>query len=108
MPRGRPKHDHDGDVGTVVEKKTRLQKPALWKVLIHNDDFTTMEFVVKVLEVVFHKGTAEATAIMLQVHQRGVGLAGVYTFEIAETKVATVDRMAQEEGFPLLCTMERE
>lgn len=79
----------------------------MYKVLLHNDDYTTMEFVVQVLMLVFHKSVEQATHIMLNVHKRGVGMCGVYTFEVAETKVATVTRLARENGHPLKCTMEK-
>lgn len=80
----------------------------MYKVLIHNDDYTTMEFVVDVLMHVFRKSVQEATRIMLNVHKLGIGVCGVYTFEVAETKVETVIRMARENGHPLKCTMENE
>jgi len=91
----------------VTDKKQDLQLPALYKVLLHNDDYTTMEFVVLILEKLFHKSTAEATRIMLNVHQAGIGVAGVYTREVAETKVITVHSMARRHEYPLKCTMER-
>jgi len=75
-------------------------------VLLHNDDYTTMEFVVMVLQDVFHKTAAAATQIMLHVHRNGIGVAGVYTYEVAETKVAIVEAMARQHEFPLKCTME--
>ena len=84
-----------------------LREPAMYKVLMHNDDYTTMEFVVDVLMTVFHKPVTEATLIMLNVHQKGVGICGVYTHEVAETKVETVMRMARRNGHPLKCSMER-
>jgi len=85
-----------------------LEEPPLYRVLLHNDDYTTMQFVVEVLMVVFNKSMEEATLIMLNVHKKGVGLCGVYPYEIAETKVDTVDSLARENGFPLKCSMERE
>lgn len=92
----------------VVERrtKTRLTKPRLWKVLLHNDDFTTMEFVVAILQEIFHHNEADATAIMLHVHRHGIGVAGIYPREIAETKVAEVLHAAEAAEYPLLCTME--
>lgn len=84
-----------------------VQEPHMFRVLLHNDDYTTMEFVVYVLMKVFRKSMEEATSIMLNVHKLGVGICGVYTFEVAETKVETVIRMARENGHPLKCTMER-
>ena len=79
----------------------------MYKVLLHNDDYTTMEFVVEILMTVFNKRFETATRIMLNVHQQGVGLCGVYPYEIAETKVETVHKLAREHGFPLRCTMEK-
>jgi ATP-dependent Clp protease adaptor protein ClpS len=93
----------------VAEKERQdTKEPSLYRVIILNDDYTTMEFVVYVLETVFHKSTPEATQIMLSVHKKGAGLCGVYTREIAETKVVTVHEMASENKFPLKCTMEKE
>ncbi|MCP4745393.1 MAG: ATP-dependent Clp protease adapter ClpS [Desulfobacteraceae bacterium] len=91
------------------EVKTRhdVDEPSMFKVLLHNDDYTTMEFVVQILMLVFKKTIEESTRIMLNVHQKGVGLCGVYTYEIAETKVETVNRLARENGHPLKCTMEK-
>lgn len=86
--------------------KDEVREPRRYKVLLHNDDYTTMEFVVFVLKVVFNKNEAEATHIMLTVHEKGMGVCGVYTTEIAETKVALVHKMARKEGYPLKCTME--
>ena len=85
-----------------------LEEPPLYRVLLHNDDYTTMQFVVEVLMVVFNKSMEAATRIMLNVHQKGVGLCGIYPFEIAETKVDTVNTLARENGFPLKCSMERD
>lgn len=105
----KPKHDDaDGGVAVVEKTKTKLEQPKLYKVLLHNDDYTTMEFVVAVLREVFHHDEVAATRIMLHVHQRGIGVAGVYTYEIAETKVAKVAQLAHEAQFPLMCTMEPE
>jgi ATP-dependent Clp protease adaptor protein ClpS len=88
------------------ELEEDLEEPRMFKVLLHNDDYTTMEFVVHVLQKVFYKSFAEATRIMLSVHRRGIGVCGVYTGEVAETKVATVHYLARENGFPLQCSME--
>ncbi len=90
----------------MTESETRLKQPPLYKVLIHNDDYTTMEFVVFVLQKVFQHEEGEAMRVMLQVHVQGVGVAGVYTYEIAETKVAQVESLARAREFPLLCTVE--
>ncbi len=91
-----------------VQDSTELKEPPRYKVLLHNDNYTTMEFVVQVLETVFHKNPAEAVQIMLNVHKRGVGLCGIYTAEVAETKVAMVHHMARENNYPLKCSMEEE
>ncbi len=90
-----------------VRTEDDVKEPSMYKVLLHNDDYTTMEFVVHVLMRVFRKSMGEATTIMLNVHKLGIGLCGIYTFEVAETKVETVVRMAREEGHPLKCTMEK-
>ncbi len=92
---------------TLTRNRENLQEPPLFKVLLHNDDYTTMDFVVMVLETVFGKDTAEATRIMLNVHQQGYGVAGVYTREIGETKVVTVHRLARKNQFPLKCSLEK-
>jgi ATP-dependent Clp protease adaptor protein ClpS len=92
----------------VVEARPKPQKPSLYRVLILNDDYTPMEFVVYVLERFFNKSREDATRIMLHVHQTGVGVCGVYTYEVAETKVALVVDMARRHQHPLQCTMEKE
>jgi ATP-dependent Clp protease adaptor protein ClpS len=92
----------------LTQSKQKLKKPPLFKVLLHNDDYTTMEFVVFILKNIFNKSEEEAHRIMLNVHQQGVGIAGIYTFEIAEAKVDKVTDLAQAREFPLLCTMEEE
>ena len=92
----------------VVDTKPKPQKPSLYRVLILNDDYTPMEFVVYVLERFFNKSREEATRIMLHVHQTGVGVCGVYTYEVAETKVAQVVDMARRHQHPLQCTMEKD
>jgi ATP-dependent Clp protease adaptor protein ClpS len=99
-----PELDHDEQV--ITEKRTKLKKPPLYKVLLHNDHFTTMEFVIHVLRAEFHKPMDEAIRIMLQVHNDGVGVAGVFTYEIAEMKVSRVTKLARAHEFPLLCTIE--
>ncbi len=106
MPKRRPQEE--GDTEVVTEQKPKTEKPRLWKVILHNDDFTTMEFVIRVLTEVFNKTEPEAVELMMQVHTRGACLAGVYTFEIAETKVARVQSMADAAEFPFLSTMEPE
>ncbi|MGH7789556.1 MAG: ATP-dependent Clp protease adapter ClpS [Candidatus Binatia bacterium] len=100
----RPFEEHDDGVLTETDKKVKV--PPMFKVLLHNDDYTTMEFVVQVLQSVFHKSGADATQIMLHIHRTGMGVAGVYTHEVAETKVAVVEEMAQRYEYPLMCTME--
>jgi len=90
------------------EVQEDLEEPPLYLVLLHNDDYTTMQFVVEVLMAVFNKSMEEATRIMLNVHKKGAGLCGLYPYEVAETKVNTVDTLARENGFPLKCSMERE
>jgi ATP-dependent Clp protease adaptor protein ClpS len=102
------KYESDTDVITETQERTRLQKPRLYKVLLHNDNYTTRDFVVAVLREVFHKSESDAVRIMLHVHHRGVGVAGVYTFEVAETKIRLVEQLAQENEFPLRLSMEPE
>jgi ATP-dependent Clp protease adaptor protein ClpS len=100
-----------GDTAVAIPKARtakRVAKPPSFKVLLHNDDYTTMEFVVEVLQTVFHHDLARATRIMLSVHQRGVGVAGTYSMEVAETKAAKVMVLARAAEFPLLCTVEAE
>jgi ATP-dependent Clp protease adaptor protein ClpS len=92
----------------AIKPKPRTQKPAMYKVLLLNDDYTPMEFVVQVLETFFSKSREEATRIMLHVHRKGVGLCGVYTYEVAETKVSQVMEAARQAQHPLQCTMEKE
>ena len=93
---------------TESRNEQKLERPRMWRVLLHNDDYTTQEFVVWVLESVFRKGRAEAFTIMMSVHRSGLGVAGVYTHDVAETKVKTTRQMAEEQEFPLLVTMEPE
>ena len=94
--------------GVALKERPKTKKPAMYKVLLLNDDYTPMEFVVHILEQVFGKTRQEATDIMLHVHRRGVGICGVFTFEIAETKVAQVMDVARANEQPLQCTMEKE
>lgn len=98
--------ERDQQSGTATIRKEKLQAPRKYKVLMHNDDYTTMEFVVLVLQKFFSKAPPEANAIMLEVHTRGFGLCGIYTYEVAESKVAKVIRYARENGHPLKCTTE--
>ena len=102
--------DSKGESQTGIGTKTRpkTKKPSLYKVLLLNDDYTPMEFVVHVLERFFNKGREEATRIMLHVHQKGVGICGVYTYEVAETKVTQVMDFSRQHQQPLQCTMEKE
>jgi ATP-dependent Clp protease adaptor protein ClpS len=102
------KEDHESEEGVITERKQKVDKPPMYKVLLHNDDFTTQEFVVLILQSVFHKNFADAFKIMMAVHNAGIGIAGVYTHEIAEAKCNRVIEMAQSQGFPLLCTVEEE
>jgi ATP-dependent Clp protease adaptor protein ClpS len=100
--------EDEGGTATEIERRTRTKKPRMYKVLLHNDDYTTREFVVEVLRSVFHHSEAAAMTIMLHVHHNGVGVAGIFTREVAETKVAIVDQLARERDYPLLMTMEPE
>ncbi len=96
------------NTGLITRTKAKTKKPSLYKVLLLNDDYTPMEFVVHILERFFSKNREEATQIMLHIHQRGVGICGVYTFEVAETKVAQTIDFARKHQHPLQCTMEKE
>ena len=100
--------DEEGKTGLVTKTRPKTKKPSLYKVLLLNDDYTPMEFVVHVLERYFNKGRDDATRIMLHVHQKGVGICGVYTYEVAETKVTQVMDFARQNGHPLQCTLEKE
>ncbi len=100
-----------GDVAVAKPKtksKPKVERPRLWKVLLHNDDYTPMEFVVLVLKEVFQKSDTDAMTVMLHAHTHGMAVAGIYTHEIAETKVSDTMLLAEKGGFPLLCTMEPE
>jgi ATP-dependent Clp protease adaptor protein ClpS len=112
MAAGPRKKDDDGGVATEVvpssATKRRLKRPRLYKVILLNDDYTTQEFVTLLLMHVFHHGESTARAIMLNIHQTGSGIAGVYTYEIAETKVQQTLELAQQAEYPLQCTMEPE
>jgi ATP-dependent Clp protease adaptor protein ClpS len=102
--------DRERDVGVVTKKKRApvVERPKRFKVLLHNDDYTTMEFVVWVLQSVFHHDDATAMQIMLHVHRTGIGVAGVYTREVAEARVAQVESLARQHEFPLRCSMEED
>ncbi|MGI4818611.1 MULTISPECIES: ATP-dependent Clp protease adapter ClpS [unclassified Brevundimonas] len=109
MPTRRSGEQNGGAGAAVVtETKPKVQRPSLYRVLILNDDYTPMEFVVYVLERFFQKDREAATRIMLHVHQYGVGVCGVYTYEVAETKVAQVIETARRHQHPLQCTMEKD
>ncbi|MEM1387109.1 MAG: ATP-dependent Clp protease adapter ClpS [Pseudomonadota bacterium] len=100
--------DQDGDTGVVLETRAKTKRPPLYKVLLLNDDFTPMEFVVHVLERFFGMSHAQAFELMLTVHKKGVAVVGVFSFEIAETKVGQVMDFARRHQHPLQCTMEKE
>ncbi|MCZ6589363.1 MAG: ATP-dependent Clp protease adapter ClpS [Alphaproteobacteria bacterium] len=123
LPKTMPQHvsshnDDDGDdaiggggsgqTGTATKSRSKTKKPAMYKVLLLNDDYTPQEFVVRVLEKFFSKQSEEAFRIMLHVHQKGVGVCGVYTYEVAETKVTQVVDYAHENQHPLQCTLEKD
>ena len=100
--------DIDGGSEVLEETETKLKKPKLYKVILHNDDFTTMEFVVFVLKYVFNRDDAEAFTIMLKVHNEGLGMAGIYPYEIANMKSNKAINLARAREYPLLCTVEEE
>jgi ATP-dependent Clp protease adaptor protein ClpS len=106
MSKRRPEHE-DGVI-TETQSEQKLDKPRMYRVLLHNDNYTTMEFVVFVLVTVFHKDETQAVQVMLNVHNKGVGVAGIYSREVAETKMETVVSMARDAEFPLQCSMEPE
>ncbi|MEW6526701.1 MAG: ATP-dependent Clp protease adapter ClpS [Spirochaetota bacterium] len=96
--------DNQGDL--QVKKDIKVKKPRMYKVILHNDHYTTMDFVVEVLVKIFHKNIMEATELMLQVHRNGFGICGVYTYDIAQTKANQVHSLARQREFPLKCTVE--
>ena len=98
--------ENEGLVLTDIRQK--VEEPPRYKVLLHNDDYTTMDFVVMVLEVVFHKNLQDATKIMLNVHKKGAGVAGVFSRDVAETKMSLVHDMARKNDYPLKCSMEQD
>ncbi len=108
MAKGDRQTDEDVRGGIVTKPESKTKKPSLYKVLLLNDDYTPMDFVVYVLERFFNKPHEEANRIMWHVHQKGVGICGVYTYEVAETKVAQVMNFARQHQHPLQCTMEKE
>ena len=100
--------DFEGETGVVTQTRVKTKRPSMYRVLLLNDDYTPMEFVVDVLQTVFKKSHEDAVRIMMHVHQSGVGVCGVYTYEVAETKVAQVLDAARRNQHPLQCTMEKE
>ena len=94
------------ELGFDTKEETFLDEPGLYKVIMHNDDYTTVDFVIMVLENIFHKQREEATQIMLNVHQKGTGVAGIFPYDVAETKVLQVHVLAQQHQFPLKCSIE--
>jgi ATP-dependent Clp protease adaptor protein ClpS len=105
---GRQGGDEGPGTGVIVKPKPKTKQPSMYKVLMLNDDYTPMEFVVHILERFFNKNRQEATRIMLHVHRRGVGICGVYTYEVAETKVTQVMDIARQHQHPLQCTLEKD
>ncbi len=105
-----PSHVNDDgpDTGLTLKIRPKTKKPAMYKVLMLNDDYTPMEFVIHILEHFFGKSQQDATTIMLHVHQRGVGICGVFTYEVAETKVTQVMDLARQQQHPLQCTIEKD
>ncbi len=99
-------YEFENDSDVVLEEDLELKKPTMYKVIFHNDDYTTMEFVVFVLESVFHKSKAESTKIMLEVHKKGSGIVGIYTKEVATTNIYLVEKLAEENEYPFMATME--
>jgi ATP-dependent Clp protease adaptor protein ClpS len=102
--------EYNPELEEEVDSEIRddVSEPPMYRVLLHNDDYTTMDFVVEILMLVFNKSPEEAVNIMLNIHRKGIGLCGVYTYEVSETKVETVHAIAREHGFPLKCSMEKE
>lgn len=100
--------DNDGDEQVITKTRPTTARPPLYKVMLLNDDFTPMEFVILVLKKFFMKSDSEANKVMLQVHNEGAGLAGIYTFEVAETKVYAVNEFSRRQKHPLKCSMEKE
>ena len=100
--------DGDGNTGVIIETRPKTKKPSMYKVLMLNDDFTPMEFVVHILQNFFAMTTEQATEVMLSVHRRGVGICGVFPYEVAETKVTQVMDLARQHQHPLQCTLEKD
>lgn len=101
-------HQDESDGGVATINKQKIELPKKYKVLLHNDDYTTMEFVVYVLQVIFKKSSEEAYQIMMKIHQQGQGICGVFTYEVAESKMHKVTKVSRENGHPLKCTIEAE
>ena len=102
------KHDDGSGTGVLTRTETKTEKPSMYKVLLLNDDYTPMEFVIHILQRFFRMTVEQATEVMLHVHQKGVGVCGIFTYEIAETKVNQVMTFAQQHEHPLQCTLEKE
>ena len=100
--------DFDRDEAVLTESETRLEKPKLFKVVLHNDDFTTMDFVIFILRTVFHRSEIDSVTIMMKVHQEGIGIAGIYPYEIAQMKSEKANDLSRTHEYPLLCTVEEE
>jgi ATP-dependent Clp protease adaptor protein ClpS len=100
--------DSENDSAVLTESETKLEKPKLFKVILHNDDFTTMEFVVFILKHVFMRSDADAFTIMLKVHNEGIGVAGIYPYEVANMKADKAMNLSRAHEYPLLCTVEEE
>lgn len=101
-------NQHDSRKNTKTLTKTNLKKPTLYKVLMLNDDFTPMNFVIYTLETIFRKTTENAVSIMLKIHHNGIGICGIFTYEVAETKVMQVMNLAKQHQYPLQCLLEKE
>ena len=100
--------EYEDDAAVLTESETKLEKPKLYKVILHNDDFTTMEFVVYILQTVFMRSDSEAFTVMLKVHHDGIGVAGIYSFEVANMKAEKAMNISKAHEYPLLCTVEEE
>lgn len=105
---GKEQKDHERGVALKTREQKKLKRPRMYRVILHNDDYSPMDFVVRLLQTVFRKSESEATAVMLQVHHEGAGVAGIYTHEIAETKVAQVHMLARQADCPLMASLEPE
>lgn len=108
MPDKRKEGDGNGETGVLTRAEPKTKKPSMYKVLLLNDDYTPMEFVVHILQRFFRMSIEQATEVMLHVHQKGVGICGVFTYEVAETKVNQVLSFARQNDHPLQCTLEKE